>query len=137
MKVQVKTLFDCSATGVTGHYKPGEIPFRDHCDNLINNQAAWNHSRNQQRNWETLQQVVSLRCQIDEFMPPTVDSAVWQFEFSVDRSDVFGQDLCELRGDCRGVPMIIGLDERKTTASCLITDGDLQNIWFEHINKES
>ena len=50
MKIQCQTLFDITATGVTGHIKPGRIPFCDLAGNRITDTTEWNRSRNQQRN---------------------------------------------------------------------------------------
>ena len=134
MKISVTTLFDCAATGVTGHFRPGSLPFTDSVGHLIQDQAQWNRSRNRQRNWETLQQVIGLRCQIDEHSLPQEQQGRWQFEITVERSDVFGADLEDLRRDCEGVPTITGLDECQPLEARLITQGDQQNIWMESIN---
>ena len=50
MKFACQTLFDITATGVTGHYKLSRIPFRDRAGQLIHDTESWNRSRNQQRN---------------------------------------------------------------------------------------
>ena len=50
MKFICKTLFDITATGVTGHYKSSRVPFRDSTGNNIENETTWNRARNQQRN---------------------------------------------------------------------------------------
>ena len=34
-RIRVTTDFDCTNTGVTGHFKPSKLPFRDHADQLI------------------------------------------------------------------------------------------------------
>lgn len=128
------TLFDCAATGVTGHYRPSAVPFTDRVGTEIQDQLQWNRSRNRQRNWETLQQVIGLRSQIESYTTPEHKQGQWQFEISVERSDVFGQDLVDLRHDCEGVPMIVGLDEAAGVLPRLTTQGEQQNIWFETIN---
>lgn len=134
MKISVTTLFDCAATGVTGHYRPSAVPFHDRQGTEIQDQAQWNRSRNRQRNWETIQQVIGLRSQIDHYRLPEYQDGLWQFEISVERSDVFGADLVDLRRDCEGVPMITGLGEPQDTAPLLVTQGNQQNIWFKTIN---
>ena len=50
MKYACQTLFDITATGVTGHYKSARIPFLDRAGQTIKNEESWNRSRNQQRN---------------------------------------------------------------------------------------
>ena len=49
MRFVVQTFFDITATGVTGHYKPARVPFRDHAGNVITDEADWGRARNQQR----------------------------------------------------------------------------------------
>jgi len=134
MKISVTTLFDCADTGVTGHYRPSAVPFTDRTGTEIRDQAQWNQSRNRQRNWETLQQVIGLRSQIESYTSPERKQHQWKFEISVERSDVFGQDLVDLRRDCEGVPMIVGLTETAGVLPRLTTQGNQQNIWFETIN---
>jgi len=63
MQILCRTFFDCSPTGITGHYRPSQVPFTDGAGNTINNQHDWTFARNQQRNWETLNQLISLRTQ--------------------------------------------------------------------------
>jgi hypothetical protein len=135
MKFAVQTLFDITATGVTGHYKPARVPFRDHTNKIITDYESWNRARNQQRNWETLTQVLSLRTQLFRLQLPVVDmlNHAWMFEFEVEADNVYGPDtdpssvLCD---DAAGVPMLCGLDNRAELASMLITSGPDQNIWF-------
>jgi hypothetical protein len=134
MRISVTTLFDCSCTGVTGQYRAEVLPFQDRAMHTVANRAQWNQSRNRQRNWETLQQVIGLRCQIQEHTVPVQRDKAWSFEVVVEQPDVFGQDLCELRQDCDGVPMITGLGETSDLDPCLKTQGSDQNIWFEAIN---
>jgi len=71
MRILCRTLFDCSATGVTGHYRPSQVPFEDSAGNTIANQHDWMFARNQQRNWETLNQLISLRTQVFDVEPVT------------------------------------------------------------------
>lgn len=134
MKIAVKTLFDCTASGVTGHYRSSVVPFVDQAGNNIHDMQSWGRSRNQQRNWETLRQVIGLRCQVDDYSIPQRLHNAWHFEFRVDQSDVFGPDLCDLEQDCRGVPMITGLGETAGIQGQLVVQGPDQNIWFQSVN---
>ena len=81
MKFMCQTLFDITATGVTGHFKSARLPFLDHAGQTINNDISWNRSRNQQRNWETITQILSLRTQLFEITDPIQDQlgARWIF----------------------------------------------------------
>ena len=91
IKVKVQTLFDITATGVTGHYRPARGPFCDRTGQEINNADTWNRARNQQRNWETLTQLISLRTQIDNVVEPVQNQEEWYFEFTTE-TEVFNDD---------------------------------------------
>jgi hypothetical protein len=139
MKYICQTRFDITATGVTGHFKVTRMPFVDRAGQHIHDQASWDRSRNQQRNWETLTQILSLRTQLFELTEPVTDQTGtrWMFEFETDRNGVFGSDSdpCEiLRADAEGVPMLLGLNNGPDIESCLCTQGTSQNIWFAPID---
>ncbi len=128
MKIQVKTSFDCTATGTTGHYKSNQIPYKDDNQNSITDQESWDRSRNQQRNYETLIQLLSLRTQLSEISLPTEQDNVWSFIIVSDRDDVFSDNLAALYIDCDSVPMIVGLDEEPNTEPMLRTQDPGANI---------
>ena len=125
IRIKCKTFFDITATGVTGHYKPSRTPNLD--------PDAWNRARNQQRNWETLNQLINLRTQIMEITNPKCDLDTWTFEFESE-SNVWdnGIDpLGTLKTDANGIPMLRELDNNPNIHPILITAGPDQNIWFE------
>jgi hypothetical protein len=134
MKINCRTLFDCTYTGVTGSYRPAQLPFTDRAGQSITNQAQWERSINQQRNYETLLQIFGLRTQPMNVTEPHCVDNVWHFSFESETEAVFllpGQDdLAALRADCEGVPMTLNLDEKIHTVSRLCTQGPQQNIWF-------
>ena len=133
MKIHCRTLFDITATGITGHYKSSRVPFQDAGGSRITDESSWNRSRNQQRNWETLTQLLQLRSQIFDLTTPTAVEDAWQFKFSVEIDQLYlldGDDFGVLRQDCAGVPMITGLGEQHFLATVLIPQGAQQNIWF-------
>jgi hypothetical protein len=139
MKIICKTLFDCTYTGVTGNFRPGQIPFRDRAGQAIEEIADWNKSRNQQRNWETILQLISLNTQPQDIVLPQCNNGTWQFEFRVESADVFAANnstdpLAGLKQNCTGVPMIVNLNETSTIEPVLSASGSQQNIWFETIN---
>jgi hypothetical protein len=134
MKIACRTLFDCSPTGTTGHFRVSDVPRQDRCSQAIVDQLTWNRSRNQQRNWETLLQIVQLRSQIDILQQPQRESDGWHWQFEVEQDSVYGQEFRALCEDGAGVPMILGLDEINTPGPVLITAGPGQNIWFQAIN---
>jgi hypothetical protein len=130
MKIQCQTLFDITATGTTGHVKPSRMPYQDQAGTRITDTEAWNRSRNQQRNWETITQLISLRTQVDNLQDPVTIKDLWQFEFEVENENLFtdGTDrLAVLKQDCAGVPMLTALDESAEIGTVLTVD---TNIWF-------
>jgi hypothetical protein len=109
MKFQCRTLFDITATGVTGHYRSVRGTFVDHAGNPIRNEQDWNCSRNQQRNWETVTQIISLRTQVFDLSTPVKHQDHWQFEFEVETPSVFGtieNPVQVLIQDAHHVPML-------------------------------
>lgn len=114
MQIRCWTKFDITATGVTGHYRAVRLPFTDRNGTIINNELSWNRARNQQRNWETLQQILSLRAQLFELTDPIKEQDFWVFNFTVEQSGLFVYDddpVGILKLDANGVPMLMGLTE--------------------------
>jgi hypothetical protein len=137
MRFFCKTLFDITATGVTGHYKSSRVPFKDLAGTEIINETTWNRSRNQQRNWETLTQLIGLRTQIAKLARPEQIDKMWSFEFEVDAPYVFGPEENPtemLISDCNGVPMLVNLENKSNLDPYLIIDGVIQNIWFSKLS---
>ena len=136
MKIQVRTLFDCSPTGVTGHFQFGKLPFKDRVGQTIQDENDWHRSRNQQRNWETLLQIISLRAQPVAITPTQKTDTGWQFEFEVEADGVYSTNedpanIDSLYLDCAGVPMMTQLNEAPDAGTQLDPE---KNIWFECIN---
>jgi hypothetical protein len=127
MKILCTTVFDITVTGVTGHCKPSRLPFTDLSGQTIATESDWNHARNQQRNWETIIQLLSLRTQIDNITTPVLNDHCWSFEFEVESDTIFSYDndpVGILKNDCQGVPMLLSAEP------ALGAD----NIWFRPIN---
>ena len=125
IQIKVRTRFDITATGITGHYKTAQKL----------SVADWNKSRNQQRNLETLIQLVALRTQIMSTTVPNENNKMWEFEFESE-SNVWndGTDpVGVLKADSDGVPMILNLNNHPDITPVLVTTGPTQNIWFELI----
>jgi hypothetical protein len=130
MRIQCQTLFDITTTGTTGHVKPNRMPFTDHAGTRITDVESWNRSRNQQRNWETMTQLISLRTQINDLTNSIQVDHGWQFEFTVENENLFldnNDPLSVLKSDCDQVPMLTGLNEQASADTILIVD---KNIWF-------
>ena len=142
MKFACQTLFDITATGVTGHCKQTRMPFTDHAGQHIVDVESWNRSRNQQRNWETITQILSLRTQLFALTDPISDQTGtrWMFEFETETDGVYGPEsdpVAVLRSDADGVPMLRELDNDPDVDTVLITNGPRQNIWFAPISINS
>jgi hypothetical protein len=136
MQIRCCTTFDISQTGITGHYRPSQIPFNDRAGNKIVDPVSWERSRNQQRNLETITQILQLRTQIFDVTTPTIQHDRWMFEFSVEFNGIYQQNqdvFGILKQDCDGVPMLVGLDEKYMLTPLLTVDGSQQNIWFDLI----
>ena len=147
-KVICYTLFDCTATGILNHAKVTQLPLTDQQGKIISDQAALTRARNQQRNWETLTQLISLRTQVTVYSPPQIlqdasiavlglnrrASRIWTFEFGSEFADIYdigGKPLAALIQDCDGVPLITGLDEAVENLEPVIrTTGSVINTKF-------
>jgi len=138
MRFACQTLFDITASGVTGLFKSTRIPHYDRARQPIADQSDWNRSRNQQRNWETLTQIIGLRTQLFDLTDPILDSTGtrWMFEFETETAGAFGpeSDPCQvLLMDAEGVPMLRNLNNCPDIQPFICTTGTQQNIWFAPI----
>ena len=138
MRYMCQTQFDITATGITGHYKSTRTPFKDRSGKIISDEHSWERSRNQQRNYETLVQILSLRCQLTETTDPILDRSgtKWMFEFETETPGAFGDEtdpVAVLKQDAHEVPMLRQLDNDPDIEPVLITSGPKQNIWFAAI----
>ena len=139
MKFACQTLFDITATGITGHCKTARMPFLDRAGQTIRDIESWNRARNQQRNWETITQILGLRTQLFALTDPITDQtgSRWLFEFETESDGVYGPEddpVSVLRSDANGVPMLRELDNDPDIEIVLVTDGPRQNIWFAPIS---
>jgi hypothetical protein len=124
----VLTDFDCRPTGVTGHFRTNVLPFVDRLDQSITNFDSWNSSRNQQRNWETILQLIGLYTQPQSISDIRMKNGRWEFEFETEFDDVFrlNEDpVGLLKQACRGVPIINYVQQQLTA----LLQPDV-NIWF-------
>jgi hypothetical protein len=140
MRILITTAFDITATGVTGNFRSEKLPMITQTGAEIPDYMAWTRSRNQQRNLETVLQLAQMRSQIDGVTDPqrNTDTGLWQFEFSVERPEVYAMgddDLACLRDDCQNVPIVIGLGESPGCTDVIQVQGVDQNIWFQVLDK--
>lgn len=122
MRIHCWTLFDITVTGVRNNSYRNRIPFVDQAGYKINDVDDWNKSRNQQRNWETLNQLISLRTLPIDIEQPHREGNRWIFSFEIENPETLtdGLDpLGALKIDCKNVPMITGLDEIDSKGTCL------------------
>lgn len=111
------------------------------------------YQRNQQRNWETIQQILSLRTQLTEFeylhwveadisqysfgVNYTGIHKIWQFMFSVEYADVYASNSDRygaLKDDFKIAPIILGLDETATpNIPLFFASGPDKNIYFKSV----
>lgn len=131
---QVFTLIDITPTGVTNHTPDTEF------------------KRNQQRNWETVQQIISLRTQptivtTDNFIDDIKrynfginykgQHKIWTFKFAVEYADIYqeGSDKFGLvKYDFKITPVILNLSETaKPEHALFYPKGPWNNIYFKSL----
>jgi len=138
------TIFDITQTGVLNRNKPPENE-----DVII-----WTKKRNQQANFDSIVQAISLRSQPENISKPKmldIDDTnkhyfsdkyniktCWFFSFAVSFSSVYNDGVDELGylyQDCKDIPMIdINGDN---LPNLTMTDLDNRNIYFVKYSDES
>ena len=141
-RIYCYTLFDITQTGVMNRSRPTE-------DDV----EAWLNKRNTQCNFDTVLQVISMRSQPEVTRVPSKvkitdsdidkfgflhkyneDSVCWKFEFEIQHSSVFENELRPLGAlykDCDRVPMIVCSSQKLDTSSFLDISEEFKNIHFE------
>ncbi len=140
--ISVITHFDCTPTG-TNSDRRLQNGYVDNSGKTISTLENWNFSRNQQRNWETILQCVSLQTQPMNVSEPQIikkkENKLWTFSFGIEHRGIFtknDEQLGLLKEEVHGVPMIVGLNETYSEGFLLpylIAKGDNQNIVFDII----
>jgi hypothetical protein len=135
VKLQILTKFDITNTGTQGSFNANRLPFRDRSGQQVGDLQSWHRSRNRQRNWETINQLIALRTLPYSITDPVLitdnEANRWCFEFEFDNAGAFahGEDTTgALKHDCEKVPMLIGLAEDPGMESHLLVG---TNIWFD------
>jgi hypothetical protein len=134
-QIRCQTQFDITATGVRSYFTESRLPFQDNVGRKIEDLKSWTWSRNQQRNWETINQLISLRTLPENITVPRLNKHIqqWEFEFDVLNIESISLDsdpVGALIRDCHDVPMILGLLESPGTHPVLITQGADINTKF-------
>jgi hypothetical protein len=139
-KVECHSLFDITDTGINGHTRNIAFPITDKNGNQIMTSAELNRARNQQRNFDTLLQLIGLRTQIFSIESPKVCSTplfpgkkCWQFSFEIEDNAQWLVDRDEfwvLKQDSDSTPMITGLTEDPDLDPILNATGTSPNIIY-------
>ena len=127
-------LCDITQTDVRGRFRPDSMPMQDRTGQWICDQDSWLRARNQQRNFETLIQIISLRTLPEAFDVPSRSDHGWRFGFQIPTlaSVAWGADpVGALKYDADGVPMITGLGEPPGLGAEIRTYGPDINVWFD------
>lgn len=141
--IRCSTLFDITATGVRNRTCPADAE-----------PDKWLLARNQQCNFDTVIQSISIRSLPEVVSVPVVLSnqkhsfgtiykprlKFWQFDFTVSDITVWkldSDDLYYLYSDCQDVPMIVCGTEIKNISRSLSTQSSERNIYFEVMRYES
>jgi hypothetical protein len=139
-KVECHSLFDITNTGINGHTRNIAFPVADKNGNQIMTSAELNRARNQQRNFDTLLQLIGLRTQMFNIESPKVctttlfpDKKCWQFSFEIEANAqwlVDNDEFWVLKQDSDNTPMITGLTEDPDLAPILDATGTNPNIIY-------
>jgi len=138
-KITVHTLFDITNTGIIRNFK--QVLLQSHP--YIKTEKQWKIAKQQQRNVDTLLQIISLRTQCTILNKPRFskknpnfkNKVTWKFSFTTEHNEVFSKNndsLGLLKEDCEHVPMINHLTD-KIKDDFFIID---KNIIFEVQNYE-
>lgn len=141
--VRCSTLFDITQTGIISRR------------NANNDDPSWILKRNQQCNFDTVLQAISLRSQPENITVPAKklllnnhkfglsDNEIpatqihfWEFEFDINYTSVYNNSIDELGhlySDCDKIPMIKCNTEWINLHNYLDTNVDTRNIYFEVI----
>ena len=130
-RVECYCLFDITATGVTQNRATGD-----------------QQARNQQRNWDTMMQLVGMRTQVFNVQGPGIvdsvespfakDQRTWKFTFEIEPEAqwlVDGDEFWVLKQDSDGTPMITGLSESSNIEPIIRTSGSHTNVIYRQGHK--
>jgi hypothetical protein len=141
IKIQCYSRFDITATGVTISPKQVTFPFETRQGLIFRSSQDLTKARNQQRNFDTLMQLIGLRTQVfNASVPERLEDPplfpgcrAWRFDFEVEPKSqwlVDDDDFWLLKHDSQGTPMIISLDESSPLDPWIVTDGNNPNIIY-------
>jgi len=139
-RIICSTKFDITATGVRHRHNRSAPTAYSESDSGTN--RDWYRQRNQQRNWETVNQILSLRTLPEEITEPERQGDQWQFSFvipDIAQTTLNTDPVGLIRQDIEQVPMITGLEESPGCLPYFRATGEDANIWFrcEQLNTSS
>jgi len=147
--IKLHTLVDISTTGTIGQFK--NIKKTNLLGETLETEPVWKKSRNQQRNWETVIQIIGLRAQPIYLENSVIllnqdltfydfgaefggTGTVWTLTFGVEAANVYDVSnipLQSLVDDFDGVPIITSLNESFSfQKSVFTTKKDMKNVYF-------
>lgn len=145
-KVECLCLFDITATAVNGTQRNIQYPYTTKNGIQINDLKELAQARNQQRNLDTILQLIGMRTQIFEITNPELvtdvpaefawagtDMRVWRFTFEIEPQSQWLVDDDEfwiLKNDSDRTPMLVGLEETAQMEPWLVTQGSYINIIY-------
>lgn len=145
-KVECLCLFDITATAINGHQRNIEYPYISKTGTMVNNHQELAQARNQQRNLDTVLQLIGMRTQVFEITDSEIttdipaefawagtDVRVWRFTFEVEplsQWSIDNDDFWILKNDSDRTPMLIGLTETAQMEPWLVTQGNNVNIIY-------
>jgi len=139
------TLFDITQTNVPNRQRP----------QVDQDMQEWTYKRNTQSNFDTIQQVISLRSQPENVRKPRRNDIrfdeftqfgflfeqledetypCWSFDFTIQHPSVFNDGVDELGAlyhDCDQVPMIKCRTEWEKLPAMLDSTDEFRNIYFK------
>jgi hypothetical protein len=121
----IETTVDITPTGVT--------------DNSRKDDPDFHLKRNQQRNYDTLMQVLSLRSNVIDpgvsiWYDAQTEANIWRLSFYTDHAGVFGIDNSAFIDDVHMVPVVPGLTETTPIfPPFFISKGEMTNIAIQNI----
>jgi hypothetical protein len=153
-RIRCYTLFDLTPTNISNQLKVQQLPYTTKGGLTIHTEDDLTRARNQQRNWETVKQLLGLRTQAEIDIEPYVTNdaslasiglkrqanKIWAFEFSTEFAEVYdikGQRLQGLIEDFDSIPMLTGLDEDcESLEPYLTTQGPRINTRFVEVDEQ-
>lgn len=141
IKIRCVSLFDITQTGVT-RQRSVSFPYVSPTGITINDEKELVLARNQQRNLDTLLQLIGMRTQMFNMSQVTTTTDVanelgadiaWTFTFDIEPNSQWTQgddDLYLLKADSNGTPMLTGLTEKSKLNSCIDATGAKPNVVY-------